>query len=175
MDPYVEVCKQFADKGIRYVVVGVFGINLYAQQVGEIITTADCDILIPAEFPIFRKALQVLVAMDFTLEAGGEPLPTLDPLILKGVLRARAVVRADRADARIDLCTRIAGVRFSQLWESRREFILEGVRVYVGRLRQLIKSKKTANRPKDELFLEQHKETIELMLRRRMQGPQSQS
>jgi len=69
MDPYVEVCERFAEQGIRYVLVGVFGINFYARQVGEIITTADCDILIPAEFPILQKALQVLADMKFELEA----------------------------------------------------------------------------------------------------------
>ena len=172
MDPYVEVCHRFAEQGIRYVLVGVFGINFYARQVGEIITTADCDILIPAEFPIFQKALQVLADMRFELEAGGEPLPASDPVILKGVLRARAVVRADRADARVDLCTQVAGVRFSELWKNRREFVAEGVTIHVGRLQQLIKSKRTANRPKDALFLEQHKETIEALLRRRTQGRQ---
>jgi hypothetical protein len=50
MDPYVEVFKQFAEEGIRYVIVGVFGINFYARQAGQIITTADCDILVPANF-----------------------------------------------------------------------------------------------------------------------------
>jgi hypothetical protein len=44
MDPYVEVCRRFENARIRYVIVGVFGINLYAQQFGEIITTADCDV-----------------------------------------------------------------------------------------------------------------------------------
>jgi hypothetical protein len=170
MDPYIEVCKKFAENGIRYVIVGVFGINFYARQAGEIITTADCDILIPAEFPIFRKALQLLAAMEFALQAGGEPLPDLDPVVLKGILRARAVVRADRADARIDLCTRIAGVRFSDLWKNRREFVLEGVNINVGQLQQLIKSKRAANRPKDELFLEQYKEAIQSMLRQRTRG-----
>ena len=167
MDPYVEVCARFDEQSIRHVLVGVFGINFYAQQVGEIITTADCEILIPAELPILRKSLQVLAEMKFELEAGGEPLPALDPVILKGILRARAVVRADRTDARVDLCTRIAGVRFSELWSNRREFVVEGVTIHVGRLQQLIKSKRKTNRPKDRLFLEQHKETIQAMLRRR--------
>jgi hypothetical protein len=110
--------------------------------------------------------------MEFELQAGGEPLPNLDTVILKGILRARAVVRADRADARVDICTRIAGVRFSELWKKRRQFMLEGVKINVGQLEQLIKSKRTANRPKDELFLEQHKESIQSMLRRRTQGHQ---
>ncbi len=167
MDPYVEVCKRFAEEGIRYVIVGVFGINFYARQVGEIITTADCDMLIPATFPTFQKAVRLLADMEFALEAGGEPLPTPDPVILRGILRARAVVRADTADARVDLCTQIAGVRFSELWKQRREFVVEGVTLYIGRLQQLINSKRAANRSKDELFLEQHKETIQSMLRRR--------
>ena len=172
MDPYIEVCKRFADDGIRYVIVGVFGINFYARQAGEIITTADCDILVPADFPVFRKALQLLAAMEFGLQAGSEPLPDFDPVVLKGILRARAVVRADRADARVDLCTRIAGVRFSELWKNRREFVLEGVNINVGRLQHLIKSKRAANRPKDELFLEQHKDAIQSMLGRGTQGHQ---
>lgn len=134
MDPYTEVCKQFAEKGIRYVIVGVFGINFYARQAGEIITTADCDILIPANFRVFRKALQLLTTLGFALEAGSEPLPHLDPVILKGMLRARAVVRADRAEARIDLCTQIAGVKFSTLWKNRREFVTEGIKINVGQL-----------------------------------------
>jgi hypothetical protein len=172
MDAYVEVCKRFEDERIRYVIVGVFGINFYARQVGDIITTGDCDILIPARFPAFRKGLELLAAMGFTLEAGDEPLPILDSVILKGILRARVVVRADRADARVDVCTQIAGARFQQLWANHREFIVEGVNVRVGGLGQLIQSKRTANRPKDALFFEQHKEAIESMLRRQKRGRQ---
>jgi hypothetical protein len=51
MDAYVEVCERFEEHGIRYVLVGVFAINFYARQVGEVITTADCDILIAVAFP----------------------------------------------------------------------------------------------------------------------------
>ena len=44
MDPYVEVCKHFEEEGVHYVIVCVFGINFYAGQAGQVITTADCDI-----------------------------------------------------------------------------------------------------------------------------------
>src|SRR5437879_911638 len=49
MDPYVEVCTRLEAAGVRYLVVGAFGINLYAGQVGVVITTADCDLMIPAD------------------------------------------------------------------------------------------------------------------------------
>jgi len=165
MDPYVEVCKRFEDEHLRYVIVGVFGINFYSQQTGHLITTADCDILIPAQLTALRKALRILVAMGFSLKAGGEPLQELDPVVLKGILRARALVRGDRKDARVDLCTQIAGTQFVRLWRTQRQFLVEGVAVRVGALDELVASKQSADRPKDKLFLEQHKEVIQSMLR----------
>ena len=51
MDPYAEVCKRFEDQHIRYLVVGVFGINFYARQAGQIITT-------PADRPKNRLFLE---------------------------------------------------------------------------------------------------------------------
>jgi hypothetical protein len=80
MDPYIEVCKRFADDGVRYVIVGVFGINFYARQAGQIITTADCDILVPADFPVFRKALQLLAAMDSPCKPAANLCRILTPL-----------------------------------------------------------------------------------------------
>jgi hypothetical protein len=170
MDPYAEVCKRFEDQRIRYLIVGVFGINFYARQAGQIITTADCDVLLPAGLAILRKALQTLKAMGFVFEAGGEPMPALDPAILKGVLRARAVVCAERPDARIDICTQIAGAEFEGLWRRHREFVVEGTIIRVGPLQALVKSKRLADRPKDRLFLEQHSEIIDSLLRRRKRG-----
>jgi hypothetical protein len=167
MDPYVDVCRRFEDARVRYVIIGAFGINFYAQQAGEIITTGDCDVLVPAQFRAFRKALTTLVSMDFVLDAGNEPVPNLDSALVKGILRARAVVRAERADARVDLCTQVAGTGFQELWEAHREFVVEGVKLRVGPLQGLVTSKQTADRPKDRLFLEQHKEIIETMLRKR--------
>lgn len=170
MDPYVEVCRRLEDESVQYLIVGVFGINFYSQQAGQIITTADCDVLLPAEFATLEKALATLWHMGFTLEAGGEPLPELDPSTLKGILRARAVVCAERPDARIDVCTQIAGATFQTLWRSHREFVVEETPIRVGPLQGLVKSKRRADRPKDRLFLEQHKEIIDSLLRRPKRG-----
>jgi hypothetical protein len=43
MDAYVEVCKRFEDERIRYVIVGVFGINFYARQLGFPLFEKDCN------------------------------------------------------------------------------------------------------------------------------------
>jgi hypothetical protein len=166
MDPHVEVCQRFEEARVRYVIVGVFGINFYARQAGQLMTTADCDIFVSAQLRTFRKSLQILVSLGFLLEAGGEPVPNLDPVLLKGILRARAVVYAARSDARIDLCTQITGARFEELWKVHREFVVEGVPIRVAPLEALVESKRLAGRPKDNLFLEQHKEIIESMLRK---------
>jgi hypothetical protein len=170
MDPYVDVYRRFQDEGVRCIIIGVFGINFYAQQVGEVITTADCDILVPAKLKTVAKALRALVEMGFVLDAGGEPLPKPDATLLKGILRARAVVRADRPDARIDLCTQVAGTSFQDLWDTHREFVVEGVTLRVGSLQRLVRSKRTADRPKDRLFLELHKEMIDTLLRKQKRG-----
>jgi len=169
-DPYVEVCKRLEDQRVRYLIVGVFGINFYARQAGQIITTADCDVYLPVEFATLRKALETLKAMGFVFEAGGEPLPELDPALLRGIFRARVVVLAERPDARIDICTQIAGAEFETLWRLRREFIVEDTIIRVGPLQALVKSKQLADRPKDRLFLEQHGEIINSLLRGRKRG-----
>lgn len=167
MDPYLEACSRLEQAGIRYMIVGVFGINFYAQQMGHIITTADCDILIPAEIFFFQKALDALTSLGFVLEAGGEPLLDLDQALAEHILRARAVVVAERVDARIDLCTQIAGTDFRKLWRRHRQFLVEGIEIRVGPVRGLVESKRSADRPKDRLFFEQHKEIIEKVLRTR--------
>jgi hypothetical protein len=165
-DPYVDVCRRFEHAGVQYVIVGVFGINLYAQKAGQFITTADCDILVPAKPEILGKALKLLLEAGFLLEAGGEPLPEVDDVLLSGIVRARAAIRADRPDARIDLCLEIAGVTFDELWQDHRTFDVEEASVRVGDIGALVASKVAADRPKDRLFLELHKETIEALLRK---------
>jgi hypothetical protein len=60
MDRYAEACKHLDLAGVPNVIVGAFGINLYAQRASEMIATADCDILVPAQEDILAKACQAL-------------------------------------------------------------------------------------------------------------------
>jgi hypothetical protein len=166
MDPYVRASRHLARAGVRHLIIGAFGVNLYARDAGQIITTADCDLLIPARLSALAKALKTLRRLGFKLEAGGEPLPTLDPVIVHGILRSRANVRAFRKGAQIDLALRIAGGTFGRFWKNRRTFVVEGVRLQVGSLADLIRSKQAAGRPKDRLFLGVFRSVLKDMLRR---------
>jgi hypothetical protein len=119
-----------------------------------------------SELKSFRKALQTLVKIGFTLEAGDEPIVKLDAALVKGILRARAAVRAERPGASVDLCTQVVGMDFHEAWEAHRQFVMEGVTLRVGALQDLVKSKQLTDRPKDRLFLEIHREMIEALLRK---------
>ena len=109
------------------------------------------------------KALESLVEMGFILEAGGEPLPDFDSVLLKGILRARS-----RCPSRAGGCPNRpvysgGGAEVSAVLEKSAQFVMEGVPVESDRC-NLVKSKETANRPKDRLFFELHKETIDELL-----------
>jgi hypothetical protein len=77
MDPYVEACERLENAGVRYLIVGAFGINLYAGQVGIVITTADCDVMIPPEVPVLAKAVHTLRGLGYSMEAGGATFESL--------------------------------------------------------------------------------------------------
>jgi hypothetical protein len=166
MDPYLEACRGLEEAGVRYVIVGAFGINLYAAQVGVVITTADCDLMIPAEPAMLATAMRTLRGLGFTLAAGGEPLPDEDLAVLEGVVRARACVHADKPGASIDLPLQISGAGFETLWAQQRRMNVGGTMLRVGPLEELLRSKQLAGRPKDRVFLEVHRAALEEMLRR---------
>jgi hypothetical protein len=88
-----------------------------------------------------------------------------DPVVLAGVVRARACVRATRARARIDLPLEIAGFSFRQLWRKRRRFRVGGTSVWVAPLRDILRSKELAGREKDRLFLALYRDALEQLLR----------
>jgi hypothetical protein len=166
MDPYAEACDQLDRAGIKYLVVGAFGINLHAAQAGAVITTADCDLLLPADPDVLGGAVAALRALAYAIEAGDEPLPNEDAATLAGIVRARAVVRAYRGDSRIDLMLQMAGSGFDELWDVQRRFIVQGVVLRVAPLEALIRSKRLANRPKDQAFLAVHGAALEDLRRR---------
>lgn len=165
MHPYVEACAALRRAGVRYVIVGVFGINFYARDAGSVFTTADCDLLLPADAATLRKALVALRRRGFRFEAGGEPLPEADPVVLKGIVRARANVIARKGGERMDLALGIAGCGFNALWRKRRRFKAEGVTLNVGPLADLVASKEKAGRPKDRVFLETYRAALEELLK----------
>ena len=161
---YLEACRGLSRAKIPYVIVGAFGVNLYAEEVGAVILTVDCDLLLPARTETLSKTLKVLRKLGYAFEAGGEPLVDETPDLLKNIVRARACITARRKDARLDLALEIAGCRFEALWKRHRRFRIRGQTVRVAPLADLLRSKALADRPKDRLFLETYRDALGVLL-----------
>ena len=163
MHPYAEACRRLAQARVPYVIVGAFGVNLYSERVGTVITTSDCDILLPADATVLSRALRALASLGYVFEAGREPF-LYDLELLQGVIRARANIVARKEDIQLDLVIGIAGCRFEALWKRRRKFKVDGVLVRVAPLEDILRSKALAGRPKDRLFLETYRDALEQLL-----------
>jgi len=164
-NPYARVFLSLARARVPYLVVGAYGVNLYGEQAGIIIRTEDCDLLLPPDARILARANRTLRNLKFALEAGDEPLPDDDRVVLAGIVRARACVRAFHRKTRIDLPLQIAGYEFADLWPKRRTFRVGGVEVNVAPLEDILRSKELAGRPKDQLFLVTYKDALDQLLR----------
>lgn len=171
IDDVLAVCRAFEEAAVRYLVIGVFGIHLHVlRRGGEAIPTEDCDLMLPRDATTLGSALRILSRMGFELEAGGEPLIDPDDVIVAGVLRSRAVVRARRGDALFDLMTHSPSLDFEVLWRESLPYVVEGLTLHVAPVEALVRSKLAAGRTKDLLFLERFRELIEdLQARERRQ------
>lgn len=171
MNPYIQACRALGQARVRYLIVGVFGINLYAEEAAEVMTTADCDLLLLADAAVLSKAIKTLRRLGFEIEAEREPLVDEDAEVIGNIVRARANVRAHRRGTQIDLPLEIAGCSFESMWNRRRRLRVEGVPVHAAPLTDLVRSKELANRPKDRLFLETFRSTLKEMLGQERRRP----
>ena len=162
--PYVRACRNLEKAGVRYVIVGAFGVDLYARDAGCVINTQDCDLLLPPDPAGLSRAIAVLKKLGYSLEAGGEPVDQ-DLDLIRGIVRALGCVRAVKKSARIDLPLEIAGCRFESLWKRQRRVKVGGVTLRVAPLRDILRSKKLADRPKDRLFLATFEDALKQLLK----------
>ncbi|MBI3854496.1 MAG: hypothetical protein HY293_02265 [Planctomycetes bacterium] len=103
--------------------------------------------------------------LRYSLQAGGEPVDQ-DPDLIRGIVRALGCVRAAKKNAHIDLPLEIAGCKFKSLWKRHRRVNVGGVNLRVAPLRDILRSKKLADRPKDRLFLATYQDALEQLLNR---------
>jgi hypothetical protein len=171
MDEWLLVCRVLRDAQVPYLVVGAFGAEVHFLHDSRFILTHDMDLLLSRDRAALARALEALAPAGFELAAGGEPL-VWDDVILDGVLRANATIRATRNGQEIDLMLSAIGLEFDDLYARRLEFRFLGQLLPLAPLEAILRSKKLANRIKDRLFLEQFREVIEEALEReRKRGP----
>lgn len=152
---YSRSLAALARDGVRFVLVGVGGINFYARTGGEAFATLDVDALLAPTVENLRRAFATLRNLGFEFEAGREPFVDHgDPLVLRRILERGATVSAYHAEGvQIDLMTSISGFDYASLAEDARTFEVAGVPVAVGRLEKLLESKAATGREKDRSFL----------------------
>ena len=155
LDPYQAVIRALNRVGVRYIVVGMAGINYYARRPAEAFATMDYDLFLEPTLKNVRKALGQLERLGFSM---GTTRGALKPRELEAVVRERRTLIATTSDGlTVELLLAVSGFTFSELAQDAATVTVRGTPITVGRLTKLLKSKQVANRPKDRQFLRRYK------------------
>ena len=166
MDPFTSLAGALSGDGVRYLVIGVWGVNYYAPSGSAMFTTLDRDLLLPADPGNLLAAWRVCETNGFGLFARMEPLDMpRDAALARAMVERRALTRAsDGSGTDVDLSLVMSGFDFETVWPARRIFEVQGVAIPVARLSHIVESKASAGREKDRLFLATHREALEHIL-----------
>jgi hypothetical protein len=159
---FARLVATLHEHGVRFVLIGVAGANHWARSGDAIFTTQDYDLLLPLDPDNALAAWQACQGLGLALRSGDEPLGApLDRWLAEQVVARRALVRAsDGQGLDVDLSLVMAGFDFDTVWTQRRDFVVDGVKVPVARLRHIVESKALAGREKDRLFLAAHADAL---------------
>lgn len=158
-DPYRNVVQRFNRQGVRYIVVGMGGINYYAQSPAQTFATMDYDIFVEPTLSNVGQAVRCLQRLGFELSTAEVPWNAKS---LRAVVRSRRTLVATTVDGiMVELLLRISGYAFADLARDAETFNVRGVPVKVGRLTKLLQSKKLAGRTKDRQFLQRYQSQLE--------------
>ena len=166
MDRFTSLAGALSARGVRYLVIGVWGVNYYAPSGSAMFTTLDRDLFLPADPENLLAAWRVCQNNGFELFVRTEPLEEpRDSDLARAVVERRALTRAsDGMGTDVDLSLVMSGFDFEAIWPARRIFEVEEVPIPVARLSHIVESKATAGREKDWLFLATHREALDHIL-----------
>jgi len=148
---------------VRYLHIGVGGANYYAPDAGSFFSTRDRDFFLPPDPANLLRAWAACEACGLELTVTGEPLDQpRDLWLAERIVALRGLTRAsDGRDLLVDLTLVMAGFEFESAWQARREFQVGVHALHVAALRDILRSKALAGRPKDLLFLATHKDALQ--------------
>jgi len=154
LDPYQAVIRAFNRVGIRYVVVGMAGINYYARAPSEAFATMDYDLFLEPTLSNVQKALGQLERLGFLI---GTTQGALQSRELQAIVRDQRTLVATTPDGlMVELLLVVSGFTFAEFAKDAATVIVRDTPIKVGRLTKLLKSKQIANRPKDRAFLRRY-------------------
>ena len=137
---YSEMLQILSNHNVKFLVVGAYAMGAY----GCPRATGDIDLWVMASAENSEKTYEAL--KDF-----GAPLAQIDTETFN---KPGVVFQIGVAPRRIDILTRIDGVKFDLAYEKRNEIEIAGMMVPFVSLKDLIKNKRSTGRPKDILDAE---------------------
>ena len=166
MDRFTSLAGALSAQGVRYLVIGVWGVNYYAPSGSAMFTTLDRDLFLPPDSGNLLAAWRVCRHNGFELLAGSEPLDRpIDAKLALSVVERRALTRAsDRTGTDVDLSLVMSGFDFETVWAERRTFEVDRVEIPVARISHIVESKARAGRAKDRLFIATHREALDQLV-----------
>ncbi|MBI4057569.1 MAG: hypothetical protein HY399_08500 [Elusimicrobia bacterium] len=165
INPYASLLKKLTQNKIKFVVIGVSGINYYADDPGTLFSTRDLDILVQPTGKNVYATLRLLEKNRCELESNGEPVVEVDQWLTSKILEQRAVITARKGSSlRVDIVTDAGRIPYEKWRKGCRYFLVQGVKIPVGGLPELILAKKNSNREKDRQFLALYRIQLKEML-----------
>ena len=158
-DPYRTVIQQLNRQGVRYVVIGMAGINYYVDTPAHAFATLDYDLFIEPTLANVAQAVRCMTRLGFTV---GTSAGVLQAKEITAIVRARKTVVATTPDGvMVELLLAVSGYAFSDLARDAATFTVRGVPVKVGRLTKLLRSKQLAGRAKERQFLRRYQSSLD--------------
>lgn len=167
-DPYSELIEQLNREGVDYVVVGMSGINYYAESALDTFGTQDYDLFLRPAVANAAKAFEVLRGLGYDMVADGKKASMKD--VEKIVHKRRTVLAVNPEGVTFELLFAVSGFAYEQMAVDASIFKAGDAVIRVGKLNKLLASKEAADRPKDRLFLKRYK----ILLRKISEDPRTQ-
>ncbi|MFH1790714.1 MAG: hypothetical protein ABH885_01865, partial [Candidatus Omnitrophota bacterium] len=131
----MELLDRFNLQGVRYVVVGMSGINYYASGADETFSTQDFDIFVKPTISNVEKAVSAFLELGYSLTVEER---NLNGLSLKDVVKnKRTVLAADAYGIAFDMVLAVSGFTFAGMERDAKVFRVGKIPIKVGRLPKL--------------------------------------
>ena len=150
-DPYAELIDQFNRSGVKYVIVGMSGINYYASKSEEVFATQDFDIFVKPTLSNVKKSMAVFKKLDYSIMSNEREV---NDSSLKDIVRSKKTILATNPyGVAFELILAVSGYTFTKMEQDATIFGIGKIPAKVAKLSKLLMSKKIAGRKKDKLFL----------------------
>lgn len=132
---FQEFLRLLTVAGVRYLLIGGYAVNAH----GHHRRTDDMDVWVSPEAETAARLADVFAQFGFAESA----------IDLNALAHPGAILRVGRPPLRLEILNQIAGVEFDACFKRRQKVNIAGIPVNVIALRDLLKNKRAAGRPKD--------------------------